>query len=164
MKKLIVLALICFGAISCAEKKVEEEKIDKSKTLVALKKLPKSNEPNEKASLILHDWTEYNAFHSAFRSIYNVDNREDLTIALEGLIEKQKLLEASTYPEEFDRPDIKSRLRTVRTYVLKTKLDMEFDINPRESVIQMVTAYNALSNQFSIVVKSTLDPKVLFDE
>lgn len=164
MKKLIVLALICLGAISCGEKKAEEEQVDKSKDLVALKKLPKRVEPNEKATEILKAWTEYNALNSAFKGIYNVDTKEDLTVVIEGLIEKQKLLQASPYPVEFDRPDIKSRQTIVKTYVLKVKSDMEFDVNPRESVIQLVNAYNAFSNQFSIVVNSTLDPKVLFDE
>jgi len=164
MKKIILLFLFCSGIFSCGEKKAETVEEDTSKSLVALKKLPKLVEPNEKAALILKDWTEYNALNAAYKGIYSVDTKEDLTVVLEGLIEKQKLLEESTYPKEFDRPDIKSRQKIVKTYVQKINSDMEFGINPRESVLEMVRAYNAFNNQFSVVVNSSLDPNIFLNE
>tara|TARA_R110000868_G_scaffold73955_3_gene214032 strand:- start:2080 stop:2574 length:495 start_codon:yes stop_codon:yes gene_type:complete len=164
MKKLAVLILFILGFISCGEKKVEEVKEDNSKALVDLKKLPKKVKPSEEAMLILKDWTEYNALNSAINSVYKADTKEDLIIVVEDLIEKQKLLEKSVYPQTFNRPDVKSRQRVFKTYVLKIKSNIEFDINPREAVIEMVRAYNAYNNQFSVVVSSALDTKILFDE
>jgi hypothetical protein len=164
MKKYYVLILLIIGFISCGEKKVEEVKVDPSQALVDLKKLPKQVESSFEATEILKDWTEYNALNSALKKMYSAETKEDLVVVLEDLIEKQKLLETSTYPELFDRPDIKSRQKVFKTYVLKIKSNIEFDINPREAVIEMINAYNAFNNQFSIVIKSNLDPKILFDE
>tara|TARA_R110002051_G_scaffold260554_1_gene320345 strand:- start:5367 stop:5861 length:495 start_codon:yes stop_codon:yes gene_type:complete len=164
MNKIVVFVLFIAGCISCGEKKIEEVKEDGSKALVDLKKLPKKVNPSDEAILILKDWTEYNALNSAVNSIYNADTKEDLVVVLEDLIEKQKLLEKSVYPEAFNRPDIKSRQKVFKTYILKIKSNIEFDINPREAVIEMVRAYNAYNNQFSVVVSSALDTKILFDE
>lgn len=163
MKKMLILILF-IGCISCGEKKVIEEKEDNSQALVDLKKLPKKVNPSEEAALILTDWTEYNALNSAVNAIYNAATKEDVVVVVEDLIEKQKLLEKSIYPEAFDRPDIKSRQKVFKTYVLKIKSAIEFDLDPRDAVIEMVNAYNAYTNQFSVVVRSTLDPKILFDE
>ena len=164
MKKLVVLMLIILGFLSCGDKKAEEVKEDNSMALVDLKKLPKKVNPSEGATLILRDWTEYNAINSAMNAIYNTDTKEDLTVIVEDLIEKQKLLETSVYPEVFNRADIKSRQKVFKTYVLKIKSNMEYDINPRAAVIEMVKAYNAFNNQFSVVISSTLDSELLFDE
>tara|TARA_R110000868_G_scaffold28633_2_gene107164 strand:- start:12677 stop:13171 length:495 start_codon:yes stop_codon:yes gene_type:complete len=164
MKKLVVLMFIILGLLSCGDKKAEEVKEDNSMALVDLKKLPKKVNPSEGATLILRDWTEYNAINSAMNAIYNTDTKEDLTVIVEDLIEKQKLLETSVYPEVFNRADIKSRQKVFKTYVLKIKSNMEYDINPRAAVIEMVKAYNAFNNQFSVVISSTLDSELLFDE
>lgn len=164
MNKIVVFILFMFGCMSCGEKKVEEVKEDNSMALVDLKKLPKKVTPTEDAILILKDWTEYNALNSAISAIYTVETKEDLVVFVEDVIEKQKLLEKSVYPIAFNRPDIKSRQKVFKTYVLKIKSNIVFDINPRDAVIEMVKAYNAFNNQFSVVVRSTLDPKVLFDE
>lgn len=164
MNKIFVLVLLLFGFLSCGEKKVEEVKDDPSLALVDLKKLPKKVEPSFEATEVLKDWTEYNALNSSIKKIYTTDTKEDLVVVLEDLIEKQKLLEASTYPEVFDKPDIKSRQKVFKTYLLKIKSNLVYDMNPREAVIEMIKAYNAFNSQFSIVIASTIDPKVLFDE
>ena len=164
MKKNVVLVLLLLGFLSCGEKKVEEVKEDPTLALVDLKKLPKKVEPSFEAIEVLKDWTEYNALNSSVKKIYDTDTKEDLVVVLEDLIEKQKLLETSAYPEVFNKPDIKSRQKVFKTYLLKIKSNLVYDINPREAVIEMIKAYNAFNNQFSIVIASTIDPKVLFDE
>lgn len=164
MKKNIVITLLLLGFLACGEKKVEEVKEDPARALVDLKKLPKTVEPSFEAMEVLKNWTEYNALNTAVKKIYTTETNEDLVVVLEDLIEKQKLLEASSYPEDFDKPAIKSRQKVFKTYLLKIKSNLVYDINPRVAVIEMVKAYSALNNQFSIVISSTLDPKILFDE
>ena len=121
-------------------------------------------EPSFEAMEVLKNWTEYNALKTAVKKIYTTETKEDLVVVLEDLIEKQKLLEASAYPEVFDKAAIKSRQKVFKTYLLKIKSNLVYDINPRIAVIEMVKAYSALNNQFSIVISSTIDPKILFDE
>ena len=164
MKKNFVIALLLLGFLACGEKKAEEVKEDPALALVDLKKLPKTVEPSFEAMEVLKNWTEYNALNTAVKKIYTTETKEDLVVVLEDLIEKQKLLEASAYPEVFDKPAIKSRQKVFKTYLLKIKSNLVYDINPRIAVIEMVKAYSALNNQFSIVISSTIDPKILFDE
>jgi hypothetical protein len=164
MKKVLLIIFIILGYTSCGEQKSDALKDDVAKDLVDLKKLPKKVEPSAAAVEILKDWTEYNALNGAIISFYSAETEEDLTVLIDGLIEKQKLLEASNYPEQFNRPDVKSRQKVFKTYILKIKSNMLYDINPREAVIEAVEAYNAFNNQFSIVLSSKIDTKLLFDE
>lgn len=164
MKKLLLIIFIILGYTSCGEQKSDALKDDVAKDLVDLKKLPKKVEPSAAAVEILKDWTEYNALNGAIKSFYSAETEEDLTVLVDGLIEKQKLLEASNYPEQFNRPDVKSRQKVFKTYILKIKSNMLYDINPREAVIEAVEAYNAFNNQFSIVLSSKIDTELLFDE
>ncbi|WP_047418414.1 hypothetical protein [Cellulophaga sp. Hel_I_12] len=164
VKQVVLFSLLLLGAISCGEQKKEAIENDPTKDLVDLKKLPKKIEPSAAAMELLKDWTEYNALNGAISSFYAAETKEDVLVLVDDLIEKQKLLEASTYPLEFDRPDIKSRQKVFKTYVLKIKSNMVYDINPREAVIQAIKAYNAFNNQFSIVLSSKIDTEILFDE
>jgi hypothetical protein len=164
MKKVLLIIFIILGNTSCGEQKSEAVKDDAAKALVDLKKLPKKVEPSAAAVEILKDWTEYNALNGAIKSFYSAETEEDLTVLVDGLIEKQKLLEASNYPEQFNRPDVKSRQKVFKTYILKIKSNMIYDINPREAVNEAVEAYNAFNNQFSIILSSKIDTELLFDE
>jgi hypothetical protein len=164
MKKVLLIIFIILGYTSCGEQKSDAVKDDVAKDLVDLKKLPKKVEPSTAAVEILKDWTEYNALNGTIISFYSAETEEDLTVLIDGLIEKQKLLEASNYPEQFNRPDVKSRQKVFKTYILKIKSNMLYDINPREAVIEAVEAYNAFNNQFSIVLSSKIDTELLFDE
>jgi hypothetical protein len=164
MKKVLLIIFIILGYTSCGEQKSDAVKDDVAKDLVDLKKLPKKVEPSTAAVEILKDWTEYNALNGTIISFYSAETEEDLTVLIDGLIEKQKLLEASNYPEQFNRPDVKGRQKVFKTYILKVKSNMLYDINPREAVIEAVEAYNAFNNQFSIVLSSKIDTELLFDE
>ncbi|WP_282115725.1 hypothetical protein [Cellulophaga baltica] len=164
MNKSFLIVLVFLGCIACGEKKTEDVKEDPAAGLVALKKLPKKVNASFGATEILKDWTEYNALNAAVNAVYTIDTKEDLIVVLEDLVEKQKLLEASAYPEVFDRADIKSRQKVFKTKVLQVKFDLEYDKDPRKMVIELVKAYNAFNNQFSVVIKSTLKPEILFDE
>ncbi|MBU2997743.1 hypothetical protein KO500_14935 [Cellulophaga baltica] len=164
MKKLLVLFLCITGLLSCKEGKTTEEKVEEASVLLDLKKIPKKVEPSAAAIEAFTDWPEFNALQRSFEGIYDCETDDDLTIIVEDLIEKEKLLIESDYPEIFDREDIKSRQKVFRTYVLKIKMNKTFNINPREAVIEMVNAFNAYNNQFSIVMTSKLDTKILFDE
>lgn len=164
IKEVVIIILILLGLNSCGEQKMETAKEDPAAALVDLKKLPKKVEPSPAAIEILKDWTEYNALNGATKAFYSAETEEDLEVLVDDLIEKQKLLEASVYPEEFNRPDVKSRQQVFKTYVLKIKSNMVYDINPREAVIEAITAYNAYNNQFSVVLSSKIDTELLFDE
>lgn len=153
--------LVCILLSSCNERKTSNEPKETAAAFFSVDSLPKPSAVNSKAANILKDWKEFNDLENAFMTLYNVDNREDLVLVIEDLIEKQKALEASDYPETFDKPQIKSRQKVFKTFVLKTKGNLEYREGVKSSTIEMIQAYNAYRGQFNVLVNSVLDTSLI---
>lgn len=164
MARFFLLALIGIGFASCKEKKPELVSNDTSAYEISTEKWPKKSDVNAKTQAVLKDWAEFSAFETSFDALYNVANRDDLSLTIEDLIEKQKALEASEYPETFNRAQVKSRQKVFKTYMLKVKGDIFYRTDPQESVVEMIKAYNAFRNQFNVVVNNTLDTDLILEE
>ncbi len=164
MERIILLVLVCTGFISCREKKPELVSNDTNSYELSTEKWPEKLVINAEAQNILKEWSEFNALETSFDALYTVSNREDLSLDIEDLIEKQKALEASEYPDTFDRPQVKSRQKVFKTYMLKVKGDLFYRKDPQESVLQMINAYNAFRNQFNVIVNNTLDTDLILEE
>lgn len=126
--------------------------------------LPQRVRINAKAMEILNEWPEYLDFDDRFNALYNASNNEDLRLITEDLVEKQKLWEASAYPETFDIAQIKSRQKVLKTYLLQLNSALEYKTDYISPTRDIVEAYNALRNQFNVTINSKLDPKLLTDE
>jgi len=146
---------------SCKETSSEAAELQDSGWQVEISDLSKKNAVNAKALNILKDWNEFNAFEASFDKMYNTEYREDFVLTIEELIEKQKQLEKSTYPRQFDIPQVKGRQKVLKTYILKIKGNLEYRQNPEASIKEMIGAFNNLREQFNIVVNSNL-PEDLF--
>lgn len=129
-----------------------------------MEKWPKKIMANTQASEILEEWTEYVDFQTSFDRLLTIENSEDLALLLEDLIEKQKNLAESEYPAEFDKPHIKSRQVALKTFILKTKGSLEYRLDLQQPVIEMIESFNALSNQFNVIVNNTFDAKLILEE
>ena len=164
MHKILILGLLLFMFVSCKEKTQEVAVDDTSGYELTTEKWPNKFSVNSKVKAILSEWPEYNAMDVSFDAIYNAANIEDLRLTLENIIEEQKLLEASEYPKEFDKPQIKSRQKVFKTYVLKVNGDLIYRLDPEASVYEMINAYNALRKQFNVMLNNTLDTKLILDE
>lgn len=164
MERIILLALVCMGFISCREKNPELVSNDTNSYEISTEKWPEKLDLSPKAQDILEEWPEFNALETSFDALYTVSNREDLSLDIEDLIEKQNALEASEYPDTFDRPEVKSRQKVFKTYMLKVKGDLFYRKDPQESVLQMINAYNAFRNQFNVIVNNTLDTDLILEE
>ncbi len=125
---------------------------------------PKKSKVNSQAQAILGDWTEYKALETSFDALYTVENREDLSLVIDGLIEKEKELTKSEYPVRFNVPQIKGRQKTFKTFVLKVKGDLFYRLDTEQSVLEMIKAYNAFRSQFNVIINNTLDMKLILDE
>lgn len=164
MHKLIFVGVLFLILVSCKEKVQEANLEDAVAQELPTEKWPRKLSVDSKASAILREWPEYNAMDISFDAIYTISNKEDLSLTIENIIEEQKLLEDSVYPIEFDKPQIKSRQKVFKTYVLKVKGDLIYRLDPQESVLEMINAYNTLRKQFNVAVNNTLDSKLLLDE
>jgi hypothetical protein len=157
-----VIAFIWMG--SCKQQGTKEVVEEKTEEFFSVDSLPKPNQINEEALAILKEWQEFNGLETSFESLYRVANREDLELVIEDLVEKQKTLEASTYPGTFDKPQIKSRQKVFKTYILKTKGNLEYRDGTRAATVEMINAYNAFRNQFNVLVNSKLDTILILNE
>ncbi len=164
MSKKFIICFISLLFFSCAEDKKNIVNNEDVTFNITTNKWPKKVAVSAKTAEVLKDWPEFKAVDSGFDALYRVGNTEDLSLVLEDLIEKQKLLQKSTYPKVFDVPQIKSRQKVFHTFILKTKGDLIYSIDTKESVNQLIDAYNAMLKQFDRITGKTLDLKTLLDE
>lgn len=164
MKRMCLFSLLVLFLVSCKEGNKQEAEAGTSNYEVSTESWPKKISIAANAQAILNEWPEFMAFETTFDALYNVANKDDLGLAIDDLIEKQKEVEASTYPPQFDIPQIKSRQKVFKTYMLKIKGDLHYRLDPEESILQMFEAYNAFRNQFNVVVHNTLDTNLILEE
>lgn len=164
MVKRVFLGVFLLLWLSCKEHKADVGGDDTVSHEIPADNWPKKNNIDAKALKELEDWAAYQTLESSFDALYTVTNREDLSLVIENMIEAQKNLAKSKYPEPFDTPRVKSRQKVFTTYMLKVKGDLYYRIDPRESILQMIAAYNAFRNQFNIIVKNTLDTQLILED
>ncbi|MEB8346518.1 hypothetical protein OO010_10700 [Flavobacteriaceae bacterium KMM 6898] len=164
MGKILFLGAMLLSLISCKEGNTGVDNEQAQEVVFNLKNLPNKTGINPEAKLVLKDWIEFNALETSFDALYKVQDKEALTLVVEDLIEKQKLLEASTFPEDFNVPQIKSRLKVIKTAILKTKFSLEYGVDTVEPATALAKAYNAFRNQFTVIVNSRLDTTLIFNE
>lgn len=164
MKKIFFSGVLLTLFFSC----IQDKKIAVTETIpdanFDTKKFPPKILINAKANELLQNWTEFNAFETSFDALYRITNTADLTMVIEDLIEKQKLLENSEFPELFKKPQIRSRQKVVKTFILKIKGDLEYKVDPKNSVLETIEAYNSFRNQFNVLANNTLDTELILNE
>jgi hypothetical protein len=163
MGKIFFLSVFLVLLISCKEDKDQTAEEGITSFDISTEGWSKKTVLNSSTTEIIKDWETFNALQTSFDAIYNVGNTEDLSLVLEDLIEKQKNLSESIYPEPIDKPQIKSRQKVFHTFMLKTKGDLIYSIDVQESVSQMIAAYNAMLTQMNVITSNTLDLKTLLE-
>lgn len=164
MRKLFVFGLTFLLLFSCGNTQGTEQSINPDVLEFDVQKLPKKSVLNSGAKAILETWAEFNDLDIAFDGLYAVENNEELILLIDEFIEKQNALAVSNYPETFDIPQVKSRQKVFKTYVLKVKATLEYRKDPLEPTIEMVNAFNDLRNQFNVMVNYNFDTKMILDE
>ena len=164
MGKTFIVTVFLVLLISCQGDKNSAVVNDTSTFEISIEKWPKKSSLTAKTKEILKDWPEFNALETSFDAIYTINNTEDLSLVLEDLIEKQKLLQESDYPEAFNKAQIKSRQKVFHTFILKTKGDLIYRVDMQISVLQMIEAHNTMLNQMNVITGNVLDLKTLLDE
>ncbi len=155
---LLLLSVACQVSVGeNADKKKEQQ-------FFQVEALPQRVILNAKASDISKEWIEFNALNTGFDALFTVENEEDLAFVLDDLVEKQKSLEESEYPPTFDLPQVRSRQKVMKTFILKTRAAVDYRVDATEPAVEMMEAYNAMRNQFNVIVNNTLDTQLLLDE
>ena len=159
----IFLVFVVF-LISCGEGGDSQEDIKDTQVEIDVQRLPQRSSINPRANAILEEWTAYQELEISFDALYRVANNEDLILAVEEMITKQSELEKSEYPETFDIPQVKSRQKVFKTYLLKLKAAAEYRTDVIPPAFEMISAYNAFREQFNVTVNNTIDLNEFLDE
>ena len=164
MQKLMIYFMLIVLVLACKKGVENNESTSSKKEYVSFKNTPETESINEEATESLASWEEFNALQKSFDIMYRADNNEDLVLAINDLLEKEKVLRNSTYPEGFDKPQVKSRQKVLRTFLLKVRANLSDNMPVDESLQQLLTARNAFRNQFNTIVNNKLDTKLLLEE
>lgn len=159
-----ILVLILFF-LGCGQQQNNEvDNNTEGQVAYDYRKLPNRIEINQKAAAVLDEWEAYVEFSRSFEIFYQARNDEDLKLAVDDLIEKEKAMETSDYPELFDKSQIKSRQRVIKTFLLKTRADLSGNRDATTSAVATVDAFNAFRGQFNVITNNPLDVKTILDE
>jgi len=164
MQKLlsILILMLVFGACKKTEKTTAE--VDAEGLEFDYTKMPEKVEVNADATAIVEDWSQFKNLNSSIDVLYKATNNEDLALAIDDLIEKEKDLAAGKYPELFDTFQVKSRQTVMRTFLYKTKASILENQPTTEPAIKVLEAYNAMRTQLNVIMNSQLDKKLILDE
>jgi len=163
LKKYAYLGMLLLFAISC-----KEETKDSSIEQEADRQLNLELENNEiirtpEVLELLENWKAFKNFDQTFNGLSKLKYREDLVLFIDNLLENEALLKESVYPELFNVPQIRSRQKVLKTFILKVKSALEYRLDPQPAMHEMIIAYQDLQNQFNIIVASTLSDDHLLD-
>ncbi|WP_136468702.1 hypothetical protein [Flagellimonas onchidii] len=164
MRKLSCWIAVLLLMAACKNKDGVSEDVPEQELIFNYQKMPKKIGLDSTATALSEDWAEFKAFTGSFDVLYKAKNNEDLILAIDDLIEKEKFLAESTYPGILNDLQIKSRQRVLKTYFLKVKASILNNQDTTEPTVEMLEAYNIFLNQFKVVVNSQLDKKLILDE
>ena len=93
----------------------------------------------------IFNWSELTVFIDAFENL-SILNPEGIEVFIDDLDLKLKALSKSSFPQHLDLPDIKSRLKVVRTKLLQTKFHSKNKSweNLDLSLQELYLSYNSL--------------------
>ncbi|MEM8999538.1 MAG: hypothetical protein AAGB24_04675 [Bacteroidota bacterium] len=164
MQKLCVIAFSMLVFLGCGKTQEETQVADSQTLLFEYQKMPPKAPINLEAAQLLDGWPEFGGLTQSFNVLYQAKTHEDLGFAVDDLLAKEKILRESTYPETFDKAQIKSRQKVLRTFLLKTKATVVERRNATAATVEMLIAYNAFRDQFNIIINNALDTKLILDE
>ncbi len=158
------LLLLVLLLMACKEPAAGVDTTSEETPFFSMDSLPGRVALNPMAMEIARDWTAFNDLEAGFNSLSTIENYEDLVLVLEDLVERQKKVEEGDYPEQFNVPQVKSRQKVVKTFILKTRAAAEYRIDATPPAVEMMKAYNALRTQLNVIVNNKLDTLLITDE
>ncbi len=164
MQKLLGLLLIFLVFFGCKKNEGSAQETQSAELVFEYQKMPSKLAINPEATKIVEKWKDFMVFAASIDVLYKATNNEDLSLAIDDLIEKEKQLAEGTYPELFDVFQIKSRQRVLKTYIYKVKASVLENQETTQPTIEMLEAYNAMRKQFNVIVNSQLDKELILDE
>jgi hypothetical protein len=148
MKK-TVFFLALLGVFSCGEKQLENQAETSANLSLDYSDLPDFTSLSFKADSIVKVWPAFDALDQRMTALKLVVSLPDLKMLVSELIEKEGAILKDGYPKDFNTPEVKSRQRLLRTYLLKTQALINQSQDPKAAALEAVEAFNALKEQLN---------------
>lgn len=116
-----------------------------------------------KADSLVGAWPEFMAYEAGLDIASRATTTQDLKLALEQLSDQEFKLENSIFPASFNVPQIKSRLRVLRTFILQTEGAIAKNDSLQEPINKLLKADNQLRRQLNITLKIEENEKVVLE-
>ena len=156
--------LVFLVFFACKEKEAQAVETASATVSFSFQQMPKIAAVNGEVAEILEGWEAFQELNSSFQVLFKASNSEDLALAIDDLLEKEKLLRESEYPKAFETSEVKSRQKVLRTFLLKIQASVADRTDVYEPMKQMLLAYNAMRGQFNIITNNKLDVDLILDE
>jgi len=164
MSKFSVFILLLLLFSGCNTKVEQAQDTLQESTVRDAEELPAPAQIDPMAREILDGWAEYQSLEERIAVLMEAQNEEEMKLLLEELNQICKRLEESTFPEAFDRPAVRSRLKVIQTYLGKLEAALYYRLEYQEPLRELMTSYNALREQFNVTVRNTLSPELFENE
>ncbi|MEO0573778.1 MAG: hypothetical protein AAF039_18915 [Bacteroidota bacterium] len=164
MGKYTFWVVIMVALLSCRETSNELVQTSQEPNAFSIQDYPKLIEMGPDVLDVVSAWPEFMAMENSLEVLKRASNTEDLKLAIDDLIDKEKALGEGDYPEAFDKLQIKSRQQLLRTFLYKVKSNLLDNRDINEGMEELITAYNAFKNQFNVISGNTLDTKLILNE
>ncbi|MEC8832594.1 MAG: hypothetical protein VX772_09555, partial [Bacteroidota bacterium] len=159
MRKLLSILVLLSVLASCKKTEKAAVEVNTEDLEFNYQKMPEKAEINPEATAIVENWRQFKDLNASVDVLYKATNNEDLALAVDDLIEKEKRMSEGGYPEPFDSNQIKSRQTVMRTFLYKVKASIMENQPTTEPTIQMLEAYNNMREQLNVIMNSQLDKK-----
>jgi hypothetical protein len=164
MTKFVIYVLGVLTLLSCRSHGPDEPEGSGSVIEEEIKALPELVSVDPRAREILDQWPHYMSLEKRLPALAEVKSREEMELLLEELNQICQQIEDNAFPEPFERPSVRSRQKLLRTYLKKLEAANYYRLDYQEPVSELMDAYNAMRQQFNIIVGNTLTPDLFEDD
>ncbi|TNF74008.1 MAG: hypothetical protein EP302_03310 [Bacteroidetes bacterium] len=164
MSKISVFLIVFLVFSGCNSRVEETSETSESVTGTDVQEFPEVARIDAGAREILDAWAEYRSLEDRMAVLREAENEEEMKLLLEELNQICTQLEESTFPVTFEQPSVQSRLKVIRTYLGKLEAALYYRLDHDEPLRELMESYNALREQFNVIVRNTLSPDLFEDE
>ena len=155
----IVLVFAAFLVISSCKKPVREEVVTGvvKDSILNYTNIPPLQELQPNALQLVSSWESYQEWERSFGFMERAITREELLLAVEDLLEKQKDLDEKSAPKAFEVLPIQARQKVMKTHLLELKAALQDETQTDSSMVALYKARNSWRNQMNVLLRSPLD-------
>lgn len=164
MTKIVILGMGLILALGCRSPDQKEALEAPSVIEEEIQALPDLVPLEPEAREILNIWPQYVSLENRLSTLPDVKNREEMELLLEELKQICKQVEDNAFPAPFEKPSVRSRIKVLRTYLGKLEAANYYRLDYQEPVSELMEAYNAIRQQFNVIVNNTLTSDVFENE